>query len=321
MKRREFPHCYIKSLLLKTQQPTAMVAMVATDAHVAATTDAPAHHPASLCLSPCEAGGPSMLALKQALVADAAAHEDVPDALGRVLDTLIARNDQRGAGTATLPLFEGSTRCPLKPSAYLRRILKYTNTSPCNVLVGLVYLQRLKDKAEGSIRLTSFNIQRLLLTATMLASKVHDDYFASNKQWALVGDLHLKELNELELEMLFHLQFSLTVTREEYDHRRQELEQLDPARSAARADAQVATGTAGEKHPGCWGAYYSKAAGCKAADTSGSPRSVSSDAAHSMRSTVCGDGDAEALPLEEDAAGQHKVLSMACGPVFCGPLE
>jgi len=98
--------------------------MVATDAHGAATTDAPAHHPASLCLSPCEAGGPSMLSLKQALVADAAAHEDVPDALGRVLDTLIARNDQRGAGTATLPLFESLTRCPLKPSAYLRRILK-----------------------------------------------------------------------------------------------------------------------------------------------------------------------------------------------------
>ena len=83
----------------------------------------------------------------------------------------------------------------------------------------------------------------------------------------------------------------------------------------------MATGTAGEKHPGCWGAYYSKAAGCKGADTSGSPRSVSSDAAHSTRSTVCGDGDAEALTLEVDAARQHKVLCVACGPVYCRPLD
>jgi len=36
-------------------------------------------------------------------------------------------------------------------------------------------------------------------------------------QWALVGDLTVKEMNVLELEMLWLLKFSLTVLREEYD--------------------------------------------------------------------------------------------------------
>ena len=144
---------------------------------------------ASLSPNSCEAGGPNMLALKQVLVADIAAHEHVPEAVGRVLDLLIDCNDQSQRGTtaeyhesAVLQRFGSSTRCPLKPSAYLRRILMFTNTSPCNVLIAVVYLQRLQDKTEDRIRLTSFNIQRLLLTATMLASKVHDDHFASNKQ-------------------------------------------------------------------------------------------------------------------------------------------
>jgi hypothetical protein len=178
-----------------------------------------------------------------------------------------------------LPLFESSTHCPLTPSAYLRRILDYTNTSPCNVLVGLVYLQRLKDQANarGCIRLalTTFNIQRLLLTATMLASKVHDDHCAPNKQWALVGDIHLREFNELELDMLFCLQFSLTVTREEYDHRRKELEQLVPVQTAACEPSASWYRDACRNATAC----------TEDADPSDSPCSVSSDTAHSSEAT------------------------------------
>ena len=298
-------------------------AMVATEHHDATTdiSTTPVHNPSSLCLTPCEVGGPTMLALKQALVDDAAAQENVPDMLGRVLDLLIAKNDQRAAsechGPVMLLLFESSSRCPLSPSEYLRRILKYTNTSPCNVLMGLVYLQRLKDTAEGRIRLTSFNIQRLLLTSTMLASKFHDDYFASNKQWALVGDLPLKELNELELDMLFHLRFSLTVTREEYDHRRNELEQLDPA-AAAQGDTQASTAcmsTACEQPPAqerCWDAFY-QVASCKSGlDSRASPKSVSSNAAYSAPSTVCEDC-VEDAPSREVAGQHHKVICVAHG--------
>jgi len=164
-----------------------------------------------------------MLDLKQAFIDDAAAYENIPDLLGRVLDKTVARHDQchrsePARARDSLSVFEGKTRCPLHPSQYLWRILQYTRTSPCNLLIGLIYLQRLKNQTDGQLALTSFNTQRLLLTASMLASKMYDDYYASNCQWALVGDLSLKELNGLELEMLWQLGFSLAVSREEFDH-------------------------------------------------------------------------------------------------------
>ena len=49
------------------------------------------------------------------------------------------------------------------------------------------------------------------------AAKFLDDHYASNKQWALVGDLSTRELNTLELAMLSALDFQLFVTREEYN--------------------------------------------------------------------------------------------------------
>ena len=173
----------------------------------------------------------------QTLKADADAQEPVVELFCRVIDRTVAYNDARIASKqhkprhdshAMHPLFEG-TKIPLSPSEYVKRILKYTRCSPCNLIVGLVYLQRLKDlDADGKrTRLTSYNIQRLLLTALMLASKFLDEPHCSNKQWALVGDLSVKEMNSLELEMLWLLKFSLNVSREEYDECFQALEALD----------------------------------------------------------------------------------------------
>ena len=61
----------------------------------------------------------------------------------------------------------------------------------------------------------------------MLASKFLDEPHCSNKQWALVGDLSVKEMNSLELEMLWLLKFSLNVSREEYDECFQAREAID----------------------------------------------------------------------------------------------
>ena len=189
-------------------------------------------------LFPCVADEALMLDLKQAFIDDAAAYENIPDPLGRVLDKTVARHDQchrsePARARDSLSVFEGKTRCPLHPSQYLWRILQYTRTSPCNLLIGLIYLQRLKNQTDGQLALTSFNTQRLLLTASMLASKMYDDYYASNCQWALVGDLSLKELNGLELEMLWQLGFSLAVSREEFDHCYDQIMQMANEVSAA----------------------------------------------------------------------------------------
>jgi len=163
-------------------------------------------------------------AFLRAADADYRAQEVIVAVASRVLEETVRRNDARctkqGAGTAPR-LFESAAACPLAPTVYLQRILKYTACSWTTIPVGLIYLQRLreacKDSGAETMRLTSYNIQRLLLAAMMVASKFLDEPTASNKQWGLVGDLTVAEMNALELEMLWSLKFSLGVSVEEYD--------------------------------------------------------------------------------------------------------
>ena len=187
---------------------------------------------------PCEAGGMTMTELAAVMRLDAKQQKHLVDVLGRVLDVTVARNDAANLGASMLMSFESTRRCPLKPSRYLARIQEYTAASPCNFAIGLIYLQRLRDSdpAQG-MRLTSLNTQRCLLTAIMLAAKTYDDLYVSNKQWAAVGDLAVAEMNTLELDMLFALEFSMKVTREEYDQCVRALENLDAAFAEQAADA------------------------------------------------------------------------------------
>jgi hypothetical protein len=176
--------------------------------------------------------GPNFAKSIEMLKTDAEAQEPVVSFFCRVLDRTVVDNDGRSLAhnsPVAHPLFQHSRPCPLCPSEYVQRILKYTRCSPCNLIVGLIYLQRLKDlDTDGKCtRLTSYNIQRLLLTAIMLASKFLDEPHVSNKQWALVGDLSVQEMNSLELEMLWLLKFSLNTSRDEYDECLRSLETIN----------------------------------------------------------------------------------------------
>jgi hypothetical protein len=105
----------------------------------------------------------------------------------------------------------------LQPTAFLRQMLRCGHASPCTLMIGLMYLQRLKNQGPESTYLTKYNYQRLLLTAVMVASKMFDDDHVSNREWAMIGDLSVKELNKLELDLLYALRFECNVTREEYE--------------------------------------------------------------------------------------------------------
>lgn len=114
-----------------------------------------------------------------------------------------------------LELFEGE-KAPVKASSYVKRIMKYGGLSPCCFVVGMIYLERLKDIIP-SLCLTSTNFQRLFLVSVMEAAKFLDDFYFSNKHWAEVGGITTQEINALELEFLFLLEFDLNIQRPEYD--------------------------------------------------------------------------------------------------------
>jgi hypothetical protein len=163
---------------------------------------------------PQEAGGPDMVELTRAMKDDAAAQEDVPEILGVLLDKTIERNNSLGH-VCELTEFESAT-CHLSASAYLKRIMNYSGCSECCAVAGLMYLQRLKQSVQ-TLRLTSNNLQPLLLTSVMVAAKFLDDMYYSNKHWAQIGGLSLKGVNALEIIFLFRLNFDLQMTRETYE--------------------------------------------------------------------------------------------------------
>ncbi|XP_024994866.1 cyclin-U1-1-like [Cynara cardunculus var. scolymus] len=135
--------------------------------------------------------------------------------LSVVLERLVNRNELLGLSGGrlgkNLEAFHGVRPPAISIPKYLDRIYKYTNCSPACFVVGYVYIDRLVHKHPGSL-VVSLNVHRLLVTSIMLAAKILDDVHYNNAFYARVGGVTNAELNRLEMEFLFMLDFQLTVT-------------------------------------------------------------------------------------------------------------
>ncbi|XP_058092268.1 cyclin-U1-1-like [Magnolia sinica] len=139
--------------------------------------------------------------------------------LSFVLERLVARNDQVGSHPIEplmesgkgLSVFHGVRAPNISIFKYLERIYKYVSCSPSCFVVGFVYIDRLMHKHPDSL-VMSLNVHRLIVTSVMVASKVLDDVHYNNAFYARVGGVSNAELNRLELELLFLLDFGVTVS-------------------------------------------------------------------------------------------------------------
>lgn len=165
--------------------------------------------------------------------------------LSYVLEKLVARNDQllvlgrhgahdnglvsNGEGGPQRALgkkfnaFHGVRAPNISIPKYLERLYKYTNCSPSCFVVGYVYIDRLGHKYPDSL-LVSLNVHRLLVTSVMVASKMLDDAHYNNSFYARVGGVSNAELNKLELELLFLLDFGVNVSARVFESYCQYLE-------------------------------------------------------------------------------------------------
>jgi hypothetical protein len=118
--------------------------------------------------------------------------------VGRVLDHIVGLADF--SSEFDLPGFSSEFDLPMAPSKFVIRIEKYARCSPPCFLLAVILLQRLgfvdleQDAAFKSTRLTRFNVQRLLLTSVMIASKVMerstvDGHVCLNKHWCKIGGI------------------------------------------------------------------------------------------------------------------------------------
>ncbi|XP_038975704.1 cyclin-U1-1 [Phoenix dactylifera] len=146
--------------------------------------------------------------------------------LTQVLERLVARNDRIGPAAERWPekaeegwqrrrrdlaAFLGPRPPSISVGKYLERIHRYTGCSPSCFVVGFVYIDRAVHRNPGSL-VVSLNVHRLILTSVLIASKVLDDMHHNNAFFARVGGVSNIELNRLELELLFLLDFRVMVS-------------------------------------------------------------------------------------------------------------
>ncbi|KAK1389015.1 Cyclin [Heracleum sosnowskyi] len=123
--------------------------------------------------------------------------------LSFVLEKLVLRNDRLMDGLScrhgkSLDVFHGA-RAP--NISILKLLHKYPNSL-----------------------VVSLNVHRLLVTAVMVAAKMLDDVHYNNTFYARVGGVTNLELNRLEIELLFLLNFELTVHSRVFESYCQQLE-------------------------------------------------------------------------------------------------
>mmetsp|Transcript_16544 Transcript_16544/g.31449 ORF Transcript_16544/g.31449 Transcript_16544/m.31449 type:complete len:333 (-) Transcript_16544:74-1072(-) len=104
---------------------------------------------------------------------------------------------------------------------YLERILKYASCSNECFIMALIYIDRLIQS--NNFLLTELNVHRVVITAVLLAAKFFDDAYYNNAYYAKVGGVLVSEMNGLEVDFLFRINFTLHVTPEVFAKYRGEL--------------------------------------------------------------------------------------------------
>jgi Cyclin len=104
---------------------------------------------------------------------------------------------------------------------YCHRIHKYASCSNECFILALIYIDRLIQR--NNFLLTELNVHRVVITAILLAAKFFDDAYYNNAYYSKVGGVLVSEMNGLEVDFLFRINFSLHVTPELFYQYKEEL--------------------------------------------------------------------------------------------------
>ncbi|ERF73986.1 hypothetical protein EPUS_03800 [Endocarpon pusillum Z07020] len=134
--------------------------------------------------------------------------KDLAVLISSMLMELIRYND-------TIPLRDGAltrfhSRAPPTISVldYLQRLTTHATLSPPILLSMVFYIDRL-CALYPAFTISSLTVHRFLITSATVASKGLSDSFWTNKTYARVGGVKLKELALLELEFLWRVEWRI----------------------------------------------------------------------------------------------------------------
>jgi hypothetical protein len=100
---------------------------------------------------------------------------------------------------------------------YVNRIANNTFMSPSSMVVALIFMDRVLARHKDLI-LTSLNIYKLFFVACRVSSKVVEVRTLSNKNFAPIGGVDLRHLNDLEAKFLIDIRFDVYVQPQEFIH-------------------------------------------------------------------------------------------------------
>jgi len=137
--------------------------------------------------------------------------------LSAYLDKIVKENEELLDSSKikeSTTIFHGQRVPELSIKLYAERIFKYAQCSPSCFVLGLIYMERYLQ--QPNIYMTSFSVHRLLITSVVVAAKFIDDSFFNNAYYGRVGGISTREMNMLELDLLFSLDFRLKVNLETF---------------------------------------------------------------------------------------------------------
>ena len=97
---------------------------------------------------------------------------------------------------------------------FFGRIKKYSQIEKSTLIIILIYADRMCTTS--GIILNPHNIHRIILGCLLLAIKYNEDLYFTNEQYAKVGGVSIKEINQLEYFSIEFLNFNLFISEDIY---------------------------------------------------------------------------------------------------------
>ena len=154
------------------------------------------------------------------------ASNHVIDIVADILEEIVKDNEKNNENesnisdsneSAIISVFTSNKTPQISIKKYLTRIMKYSKPETSTVIICLIYIDKICEIS--TLQLSIYNIHRIILSCMILALKYNEDDYYSNKYYAKVGGISLKELNELEYNIMVLLQFNFfidDITYEKY---------------------------------------------------------------------------------------------------------
>eukprot|EP00727_Mastigamoeba_balamuthi_P011915 m51a1_g7346 hypothetical protein (287) ;mRNA; f:223408-224696 len=96
---------------------------------------------------------------------------------------------------------------------YVRRIMTYTPWHNELYVAALVYVDRVLAMNPATVILTRRSVHRLFATSVVVASKLLDDLYYTNRYFAAIAGVSTDELNALEIDLLRSMDFNTSAPR------------------------------------------------------------------------------------------------------------